>query len=73
MGLDNDHLNLYQMNIMVVSHAIFQTWETVLETIAFRQVLKTHFVSALGLETAINLAFILLRRYLSAESKRESR
>lgn len=53
-------MDLYQMAVMAASHAAFQLWETVIESIGFKKILGLGKYHAVGLALAINGLFILL-------------
>lgn len=53
-------LNLYQLPVMAVSHALFQLWEASIEAVGFVRLLRLGIVPAIGVALVINALYIAL-------------
>jgi len=53
-------LNSYQLMTMAVSHAIFQLWETIIESVGFKLILEIKTSLAIGMSLLANIVFALL-------------
>lgn len=53
-------LNLYQLPVMAVSHALFQLWETSIEAVGFVRLLKLRIMPAMVIALIINAAYIAM-------------
>jgi len=53
-------LNAYKLPMMAASHAVFQAWETGIETVGLKRVLGLRASFALGVAVVVNLVYILL-------------
>jgi len=53
-------LNSYQLITMAISHTVVQLWETIIEFVGFKKILRLGTILAICIALAINCVFILL-------------